>query len=160
MMKLDISLINWENIYKHPSELIRLDEVLRLKQANLSNFSCTNPGWSITASNEIMETKKMVNNMRCFVYHNAHEIFPNMVDYGDDYQCLKTFNVKPIQQTGKLKRSEELWYLISAHCDRRNTEKCYRHLLEKMADWSKNPWEEDQQKTIDMIISKVTFTID
>ena len=75
-MKLDISMVNWANIYQHPSELVRLDEILKLKQNHLKSQTCTNPGWTLPAANEITESKRMVNNMRCFLHQQALHCFP------------------------------------------------------------------------------------
>lgn len=159
-MKLNISMINWENIFQHPSEVVRLDAILKLKQINLAECNCTNAGWSITAANEIAETKRMVNNMRCFIQQQASQIYsPEILGISDsDYHALKTFSAKNINFVGKVKDTSQLWYLIFANSDKRNTEIFYRHLLEQMIDWSKNP--QDQQQNIDMIINKVTFSID
>lgn len=161
-MRLDTTMINWNNIFLHPSEVTRLDEVLKIKQNALAECNCTNPGWSLTAANEIAENKRMVNNMRCFIQHQVNQVFlPGTLGLSDvEKQAMKTFSAKNVNFTGKIKDTTQLWYLIFANTDKRNTEKFYRHLLEQMIDWSKNPWEEDQQKNIDMIISKITFAID
>ena len=161
-MKLDPSTINWEKIYSYSSEMVRLDEVLKLKQAHLTTLNCTNAGWTIAAANEISENKRMVNNMRCFIQQQGRQVFPPKALKlpHSDHQALKNFSAKTINLDGKVKDNTQLWYLIAASTDKRITEDFYRHLLEQMIDWSQNIWESDPQKNIEMIISKVTFCVD
>ena len=142
--------------------MVRLDEVLKLKQSHLATLICTNPGWTIAAANEISENKRMVNNMRCFIQQQGRQVFPPRalkLPY-TDLQALKNFSAKTINLDGRVKDNTQLWYLIWASTDKRNTEEFYSHLLGQMVDWSQNTWESDPQKNIDMIISKVTFSVD
>lgn len=161
MMQLNQKLFAWENLYDHPSEFIRIDEVLRQKQLSLSLIQPTNTGWTSTAGLEILEHRKILNRMRCYLnFQGSTAFLCKMLSEREIENLKKSTPEQTIaidEDENRIKSDDELWFLMHANTDKRNTLAFYRVLIEKTIDCElgeaqHNLWCSNKEAVIDEII--------
>ena len=81
---------NWTNLLSHPSEIIRVDEVLRHKQIELQKFSECVDGWTKIAAQEVLEHKRLIYRMRCYLHISAITYFNHPVMSRESLKDLKS----------------------------------------------------------------------
>ena len=162
MQQLDQTLFNWENLYDHPSEFVRLDEVLREKQLSLTNIPSTRTGWTTIAGAEIEEHRKILNRMRCYLNYQGCTAFLCKILSDKEIESLRSFKQTPIDESlfknkTMIKSDDELWFLMHANTDKKNTIAFYRLLIEKTLDDNlgeaqHNLWVSNKEAVIDEVI--------
>ena len=65
--RLRTDQFNWKSLLCHPSEIIRIDEQLRLKQLELGDFNERTPGYNLIAAQTNLEHKRLLYSMRCYL---------------------------------------------------------------------------------------------
>ena len=159
MMQLNQKLFAWENLYDHPSEFIRIDEVLRQKQLSLSLIQPTNTGWTSTGGLEILEHIKILNRMRCYLnFQGSATFLCKMLSEREIENLKKSTPEQTIDEDeNRIKSDDELWFLMHAKTDKNNTIAFYRVLIEKTIDDNlgeaqHNLWCSNKEAIIDEII--------
>jgi hypothetical protein len=59
--------INWRYLFSHPSELVRLDERLKLKDEELNRFNDESFGWTYPTAQENHEHRRLIRTFRYFI---------------------------------------------------------------------------------------------
>ena len=81
--------MNWKNLLTHPSELVRLDEQLKINFKQLSKFFPGTPGWTYDSFKILLQHKKMILNVRCFIVLFATEYFQYNIHSEEELYLLK-----------------------------------------------------------------------
>lgn len=162
--------LNWSYILTHPSELIRLDEHLRLKQIELDEFHSRIEGWTRIAAQEHLEHQRLLYSMRCYLSITCTNRFGTLMLSRGEYEALKNSffdrdnllseNDKQYETLNYLSHNE--YYLIlKMASDRTNTERIYRKLLGKLLDEMDECDDQFKKDTmIDTIIKRCLFTVE
>ena len=165
-LKLKIDQFNWKNLLHHPSEFIRIDEMLRLKQTELCKFNRATFGWTFVAAQENLEHQRLIYRMRCYLsitgtnmfrapilslgeYANLKRSFPETEDF------LTSNDKKFALLTGS--NSDEFWLVLSTACDRRNTIEFYKKLISEVLADDYN--QQDKQQMIDVTVNHCDFHV-
>jgi hypothetical protein len=162
--------LNWNYILTHPSEFVRLDEHLRLKQIELDEFHSRIEGWTRIAAQEHLDHQRMIYSMRCYLSITCTNRFGMLMLSQREFESLKnSFFDRDNYLSADDKQYETLnhltyneYYLILRMAsDRKNTERIYRKLLGQLLD-EMDECEEPftKEAMIDTIINKCLFTIE
>jgi hypothetical protein len=163
--------LNWSYILTHPSEFVRLDEHLRLKQIELDGFHSRMVGWTKISAQENLEHRRMIYSMRCYLSITCTNRFGVSMLSESEYESLKnSFNDRDNFISENEKKYETLnnlsyneYYLIlKMASDRQQTERIYRKLLGKLLDEFEE-FDDDQfnkEAVTETIIKKCFFTIE
>ena len=130
---------NWANILSHPSEFVRIDEVLRQKQIELNRFTDTIPGWSEVAAQANLDHKRLIYRMRCYLNISGGSWFGSQILSWEEYKNLKASNN---WETGddyctceedKLavltaSTADQFWLIMSTAFDKQNTINFYKKM--------------------------------
>ena len=164
-----MDLVNWRTLLTHPSELVRLDEQLRLKQLELAQFTERQEGWTKIAAQENLEHKRMIYSMRCYISITCNNMFHVSMLSDSEYQSLKrsfveTENiVKPTDQEYAILNHlayKEYFQILYQRSDKYNTERLYRKLIGKIIETLDTTIEKDMKiNMIDTIVTKCFFTV-
>lgn len=164
------SFINWNYILTHPSEMVRLDEHLRLKQIELDGFNSRIAGWTKVAAQEHLEHQRLIYSMRCYLSITCTNIFGISMLSRHEYESLKNSFFDRDNYLSEYDRQQETlhhlsyneYYLIlRTASDRNNTERIYRKLLRKLLDEITDCDESfKKEDMIETIIKKCLFTVE
>lgn len=169
-----MDLINWQNLLTHPSEFIRIDEQLRLKQISLANFNDRIEGWNKVAGQENLEHQRMIYSMRCYLSMTGTNLFGVQMLSRGEYQALKRSFVDReniLTETDQdyanlnVMSQNEYWLILNQAMDRCNTERFYRKLLRTIIDsLVLDIQSQDEmyfrERMIDTIVTKCFFTVE
>ena len=160
---------NWANILAHPSEFIRIDESLRIKQIELNQFNDIMPGWTLVAAQENLDHKRLIYRMRCYLHIAGINYFGHSMLSHEEYQNLKTSNSF---ETGNefircssenlaiLTRSTstKFWLIMSTSFDRQNTVNFFKRMV--FAILGEHYTQEDKEIMSEIVINKCDFIIE
>jgi hypothetical protein len=164
--QLNIDHVSWMNLLTHPSEFVRLDELLRWKQLELKEFNERTRGWNKVAAQEILNHQRMLYSMRCYLVINGCHIFNTSVMSTNEYANLKnSFKEKenlisPTENNCASLTSptqDEFWLILSTTNDRKNTETFYKKIIQNILCGMGGNVE--LYKMIDVIVNKCSFTV-
>jgi len=87
--------VNWKGMSSNFTEYVRIDEQLRLKQIHLAEFGRNMIGFSTAADFENRQHKRLIYQMRCYLYTECRKIcgHPNMSKH--DFDKLKESFIAP-----------------------------------------------------------------
>ena len=169
MVQIKMDLIKWKNLLTHPSEFVRIDEQLRLKQIELFAFNDTVDGWTKISAQENLEHQRLLYSMRCYLSITCNSIFSvNMLSKGE-FQSLKhsfidrdniiTAEDQDYATLNALSQNE-YWLILTLSSDRYNTERIYRKIIGKIIQ-SYEPLLDYHLKEnlIETIVKKCFFTV-
>lgn len=167
--QIKLNTFNWGSLLSHPSEFIRIDEQLRIKQNELSTFNYDVEGWTKIAAQENLEHKRLVYSMRSYLYITCQNIFCVPILSRVEYDSLKSSFVdreniitEKDQDYATLTSMSQANYLLILHLssDRYNTERLYRKILGRIIDSMNTQLEYAmKEKMIDTIIKKCFFSL-
>jgi hypothetical protein len=164
-----LELVSWKNLLTHPSEFIRIDEQLRIKQIELATFNNTIGGWTKIAAQENLEHKRLIYSMRSYIYITCYNRFGVSMLSDGEYQSLKdsfvdreNFMTNSDQDYATLNTYSQNEYYLILHLssDRWNTERLYRKFLGKIIE-DMDPTLEwfAKENMINTIVKKCFFTV-
>ena len=138
MMRLLSTVINWDDLFTHISEFVRLDEHLRIKVLSLEDISPESRGWTFQAGVEITDHKRSINNMRCFLHYHAREIWgDNCVMFTKkEYEKIKMLEdnryrlYEEMPEFNSVTSNDQFWFLMRAIHDQKSTNELYEFLVE------------------------------
>lgn len=150
--------------------MVRVDEHLRMKFVNLCKFNSDVDGWTPETAQINLEHKRMVNSMRCFinmvgVQHYHHQMLSEKEkmlirndgldlqerDFVNEWENRVLYNIANIP-------SPELNLYLSNVMDKKNTEKLFSKLVQKI--YRQNMAPEDEKEIIKAIITNVLFSME
>jgi hypothetical protein len=123
---------NWDNILSHPSEFVRIDEVLRQKQIELNRFTDKIPGWSLVSAQANLDHKRLIYRMRCYLNIAGGSWFGSQIlsleeyknlkssnnwETGDDYVTCEEENLEVLTSSTAV----QFWLIMSTAFDKQNT---------------------------------------
>jgi len=160
---------NWSNILSHPSEFIRIDETLRLKQIELNQFTDTIPGWTLVAAQENLDHKRLIYRMRCYLHIAGINYFGHSMLSHEEYQNLKESNsfetgnefIKcPEDNLAILTRSTptKFWLIMSTSFDRQNTINFFKKMIFEIL--GEHYTKEEKEIMSQIVIKKCDFIIE
>lgn len=159
---------NWTNLLSHPSEIIRVDEVLRHKQIELQTFSEGIDGWTKIAAQEVLEHKRLIYRMRCYLHISAITYFNHPVMSRESLKDLK--DSKNLHGSNYISNKEDslailtattpnqFWLIMSTTFDRENSLKFYKKLISCVL--GQHYTCEEKEIMIDIIIKNCDFSIE
>jgi hypothetical protein len=162
--------LNWNYILTHPSEIVRLDEHLRLKQIELDGFNRRITGWTKVAAQEHLEHQRLIYSLRCYLAITCKNLFDISMLSRHEYDSLKnsffdrdnylTENDRQQETLNHLSYNEYYLILLTAS-DRNKTERIYRKLLGKLMDELTYCDESfKKEDLIETIIKRCFFTLE
>lgn len=164
--KLEFSAVNWDHLLTHPSEFVRVDELLKSKQKELEKFNARVQGWNLTAAKNVLDHKRMILSLRCFLLLNGTMIFNTKMFSDFEYEKLKhdtaevdtccTQNGEIIQKIGFLCKNE-FDLILSTSADKINTERFFRKIIFHVLQNDFGACE--RTKIVDSIIKKCSFFV-
>ena len=86
--QIQINAVNWCQIIAHPSEFVRIDEQLRLKYLELSNFVTSTNGWTKMAAQEVLMHKRLIANIRAYLHTTGANLFRTKLFSNAEYEKL------------------------------------------------------------------------
>jgi hypothetical protein len=160
---------NWSNLLSHPSEIIRVDEMLRNKQIELNNFKDDTKGWTKVAAQEILEHKRLIHRIRCYLHISATTFFNCRIMSEEALENLKEnnnlvnfqdfiFNPQDSLNILTASTSDEFWLIMSTAFDRQNTLKFYVKIISSIL--GQRYTKEEKDIMIDIIIKNCDFKIE
>lgn len=165
--------ISWKNIFDYPSEFVRIDEHLRMKQLQLDTFDESTFGWSKMSGQEVLEHKRLVYSMRCYVQIQGCYIFQTALISKKDFECLKE-SFREREDYIKTEDSdfltltqlenEKLNVLLSTAADRIASENFFRKFIDQVvtrdATLKGHQLElEYKKRIVDTIMTKCRFAL-
>jgi hypothetical protein len=131
---------NWSNILSHPSEFIRIDETLRLKQIELNQFTDTIPGWTLVAAQENLDHKRLIYRMRVYLHIAGTNLFGHPILSREEFHNLKRSNnfetgieyIKSPEDNLEILTSStptKFWLIMSTSFDRLNTINFFKKMI-------------------------------
>ena len=166
-MRLD--LVNWKNLLTHPSEFVRIDEQLRIKQIELATFDEKIVGWTKIAAQENLEHKRLIYSMRSYISITCYNRFGVSMLSDGEYQALKNSfvdrenimtNNDQEYETLHTYSQNEYWLILHLSSDRWATERLYKKFLGKIIE-DMDPTVEwfARENMINTIVKKCFFTV-
>ena len=162
--------LNWDHMLTHPSELVRLDEHLRLKQIELDAFHSRLEGWTKIAAQEKLEHQRLLYSMRSYLSITCTNRFDMPMLSQTEYESLKNsftdrenYLSADDQQYQKLDHTtyQEYYLILRMRSDRKNTERIYRKLLGLLLDELDACDDFFKKETmIDTILKRCFFTVE
>jgi len=135
--------VNWKNLLTHPSNLVRLDELLKKKQEHLNGLSGDFPGSTDLFKKINYDHRAMVYNMRNYIqifsqFHFSHNIssWDEIVEMKKSFQEEERFQYKHSVNVSDLNNSE-LWCVLNSTMDFESTKIFYKNFLE-LFSWEYN----------------------
>jgi hypothetical protein len=158
--------VNWKNLLNYPSEFIRIDEQLRLKQLELNGFDENTLGWTKVSGQCNLEHKRLIYSMRCYLHINGCHHFNTPIMSRTEYLELKASfrekdnytnpsenNLAPITSVTQ----DEFLLIVSTSSDKGSTEKFYIRLIETIL--GKNISQAEKDNIIPIIMKNCVFTV-
>ena len=160
---------NWQNLLSHPSEFIRVDEVLRCKQIELEQFTENIQGWTEVAAQEILEHKRLLYRIRCYLHISASSFFNCRIMSMESLENLKQSNnfanipdfLKSHEDSFSILTSstpDQFWLIMSTAFDRQNTLKFYKKTISSILGDRYSC--DEKEIMIDIIIKHCDFKIE
>lgn len=156
---------NWKQLLNHPSEFIRIDDKLRLKQLELSDFNEKTPGYNISAAQTHLEHQRLIFNMRCYLIIAATNFFSFPIISANDFRELKRSFIDKenfVFECGNFvdfsNTDDRFWLLMQITSDKNNSEKFFKKMLSEIFSFYLIP-KEDQEKMIETVIKKCRFNL-
>jgi hypothetical protein len=126
--------INWRWLLHHPSEIVRLDEQLRLKELSLLEFSEDIGVHFDHVFKEVKNHLKLIHNFRCYLYIEATKYFQTCMFSNDEFRLLK--ERQPSEYCNENKQvnfsnlsENQMTLFLKVACDRKNTENIFKKLI-------------------------------
>jgi hypothetical protein len=130
--------VNWTRLLHHPSEIVRLDEQLRLKTLNLYSLK---ERIFPTLSDQIESHLNLIHNFRCYLYIEATKYFNVQLMSQSQFEEIKTQSAikaneakslqappHPQKNFSNMNQKElDLFLLISS--DIKNTENIFKKII-------------------------------
>ena len=148
---------------------MRIDEQLRLKQIDIQDFNELTPGWTKIAAQEILEHKRLLYSIRCYLSITGTNLFGVPMLSIDEYNSLKcSFQEKEnflsmgenSFATMTALSQEEVWLLLNVTSDRHNTEGIFKKIISRIIDnYYHNIEYAKKENMINTIITKCFFTV-
>jgi|APCry1669192269_1035402.scaffolds.fasta_scaffold64214_1 hypothetical protein len=166
---LKMNKFNWSNLLSHPSEVVRVDELLRNKQIELDKFTHDLEGWTEVSAQEVLEHKRLVYRMRCYLHISANNFFNCRIMSTESYKNLKESNnfmnvpnfiSRPEDSLSILTATtpDQFWLIMSTAFDRQNSLKFYRKIIASILGESYT--REEKEIMIEIIIKNCDFRIE
>lgn len=153
---LNVADVDWKNLSSHPSEFVRIDERLRLKEVNLMRYG--HHSISEIASEEISKHLRMIKNMRNLLFVHARQYFGlELSPIAIEKSEINNLNINEKNETIKVDNYFIMEFIIRETADRLNTEKFYKKLLSRLMYYP--PACGDMEAILEKIIKHVTFQV-
>ena len=169
MLKLSTNIFDWDDVFTHISEFVRIDEHLRLKQVSLETISPECHGWTYLAGCEVTEHKRILNNMRCFLLYHAKEIwgYSAAMFSKTEYEKIKNFEdlhytlYEGMPEFNAISNGDQFWFLMVAIDDKEATNKFFRFMVEKFYNTNEGHFISGMHKNeiTQNILSKCHFSL-
>lgn len=157
--------MKWDHLMSHPSEFIRVDEQLRLKQVSLAKFNEQTDGWTRLAAQENLDHQRMIQNMRCFLHIQGCQLFMTQLFSSAEYNSLKSSFVDRDNFVTENDQAESFNYLsqmefnliVSLTADRLQTEKYFKKIMSEVLNL--NMVASEKEKVFHVLMTKCKFTL-
>jgi len=163
--RLRTDQFNWKSLLCHPSEIIRIDEQLRLKQLELGDFNERTPGYNLITAQTNLEHKRLLYSMRCYLAICGFSFFRMPVFSHEEHQRLRnSFVDRPNFETRQnsfielTTNEDDFWLIMQTACDKQNSEKFYKKIMGEVLSYYQFPHEQ-KEHMMDVIIQKCRFTV-
>jgi|SanBayMetagenome_1026888.scaffolds.fasta_scaffold26957_1 hypothetical protein len=156
---------NWRNLLTHPSEFVRVDEQLRLKQLELNDFNELTPGYNLVAAQTHLEHQRLLYSMRCYLSISGMNFFNIPIVSANEFQSLKNSFVDRENYLTELndfieisKNEDEFWLIMQTSTDKINSEKFFKKIMsEVLSNYYIS--KDEKEKVMDVVINKCHFTV-
>jgi hypothetical protein len=162
---LRIDQFNWKNLVNHPSEFVRLDERLRLKQLELGDFNEFISGYNPVAAQEHLEHQRLLFSMRCYLVITGYNLFRLPIISEREQQSLKESFTDRENYIADLKNfielsdnENEFWLIMQTTSDKSNTQKFFKRIMSEVLSFFQIDYD-DREKMMKLIIERCRFTI-
>jgi hypothetical protein len=162
---LRIDQVNWKNLLRHPSEFVRLDEQLRLKQLELADFNELTPGYNIVAAQTQLEHQRLIYSMRCYITISGFQVFRVPILSPNEYQSLKnSFTdrenlISDIHNFIEVSKNEdEFWLVMQTTNNKHNSEKFFKRIMTQVLCLYLIP-KDDKERIMNVIINRCHFSV-
>ena len=136
MTLLKPELVNWKECFVHPSEFVRIDQLVRLKQEELNlHFPRSHEGQD-SLQKEVEQHKKLLYNIRNFIFMFSSELFGYEITTVVEKRKMINSYVDRPNNVGSIKfcfnnvSYHDFWIFVAARSDRQNSEIFFKYLIE------------------------------
>jgi hypothetical protein len=158
--------INWGWLLQHPSEIVRLDEQLRLKEIALLNLNEKIGDNFNYVSEEVGNHLKLLHNFRCFLYIEGTKYFRACLLSKTEFSALK--NRQPPQYFTENTpvnfsnwTENQLTLFLKVTCDKKNTENIFKKVIFRFLSQTCGGSTFPEKSAIaDVIMSRCSFSIE
>jgi hypothetical protein len=156
--------VNWRLLLTHPSELVRIDEKLRMKQLELRDFDERTPGYNVTAAQTHLEHQRLIFSMRCYCaivgmnfFHVPILSIPEFHSLKNSFVDRENFTTDSNNYVELSSFEDEFWLILQTTSDKNNSEKFFKKIMSEFLVFY--PFLEDKEKIMDTIIKHCRFMI-
>ena len=148
----------------HPSEFVRVDEKLRMKQLELGDFNEQTPGYNLVAAQTHLEHQRLIYSMRCYLAIAGMNFFNVPIVSAHEFQNLKNSYVDRdnfVTESDNFielsNTEDEFWLIMQTTTDKNNSEKFFKKIMSEFL--SCYPLLDDKEKMMDTVINCCRFTL-